>query len=259
MASIRSCRLWKAVLLLAAPLLLSGCAETLQNAFGNLGMPLAANPADTCSAEQTSLEKTGNFFGEKILTGAVLGAGGGALIGLIAGGNVQSVGLGALTGAVAGGAAAYWLALQQQQRDEQALATTVGGDLARENQHLSYTEIAFQNLMQCRDGQAVAIEADYRAGRISRRSAETRMLQVKGWAEQDITLARQIDGNIESRHQQFNYALTKLGPPASAGPAAPAVTHAETLASTNAALRDSFATRVATAQNSVASGFQLSS
>jgi hypothetical protein len=208
---------------LAVGLILTGCApSTGVGAFTQEGRIGPNDGSDSCYAQAQALDNTGNFFGQDILTGAAAGAVGGGIIGAIAGGNLKSALIGAAAGAAVGGAAGYWEALQQQGANNAQIEATVDSNLTTENQQIDATQAAFNNDMDCRFQQAETIRQQYAAGQLTQDQAQTQMAQVKTWAQRDLALAQEINGNIQSRGAQFDTAVSNLdnGQPAP-GSAAP--------------------------------------
>jgi hypothetical protein len=173
---------------------------------------------DACRPLLVALDSTGNFFGADIFQGAATGAGVGALagglIGGLATGSWRGAAIGALaggiTGGVVGGTNAYWSALQKQQMDQAALYSRVSLDLERENVAIDKTQLAFDQLEDCRFQQAAAINADYAAHRIDRATAEAAMTGVRQHVAKDIALARLINQQIQDRGQQFAVASSNV-------------------------------------------------
>jgi hypothetical protein len=202
--------------------LLSGCAP---GAFSTQSQRIGPdNGADSCRPQLVALDSTGNFFGASILQGAAIGAGTGALagglIGGLATGNWRGAGIGALAGGVAGGviggSTAYWQGLQQQRMDQAALYSRVSLDLERENVQIDKTQLAFDQLVECRYRQAAAINADYAARRINRPTAEAAMAGIRQLAARDVQLAKLINQQIQDRGQQFGVATNNVDPGAAA-------------------------------------------
>ena len=167
---------------------------------------------DSCRAQLVALDSTGNFFGESIIKGAATGALAGALIGGLAGGDWRGALIGAGAGLATGAAVGYWQALQQQRRDQAGMLAQVQSDLSRENVQIDRTQIAFDQLMDCRFRQAQAINADYRSHIIDRSQAEAHMAAVRQLAQHDVALAKQINAKIQQRGQQFEVAAENLTP-----------------------------------------------
>jgi hypothetical protein len=179
---------------------------------------------DTCRQQLVALDSTGNFFGADILQGAAAGAGIGALsgglIGGLATGSWRGAAFGALAGGIAGGVIggsnAYWSALQKQQMDQAALYSRVSLDLEHENVQIDKTQLAFDQLADCRFGQAAAINAAYVSHRIDRTTAEAAMALVRQRAAKDLQLARLINQQMQDRGQQFQVATSNVDPSAAA-------------------------------------------
>jgi hypothetical protein len=195
---------------LATACLLAGCA---QGPFSTQESRIGPDDGtDSCRPQLVALDSTGNFFGPDILKGAAIGAVTGATAGALFGQDLKGVLIGAAAGTAIGAASGYWVALQQQSSDQSVLFTQVQGDLERENAQIDRTQLAFDQLSECRFRQADAIRADYRAGRIDRPGALARMATVKARAQRDLALARQINNQIANRGQQFDVAADNLSP-----------------------------------------------
>lgn len=166
--------------LAASAVLVAGCAP---GALSTQSQRIAYDPpSDSCRPQVLALDSTGDVLGAQILTSAAIGAGVGALGGGLIGQNWQSALIGTGTGAVLGVATAYWAALQQQQIDRAALDTRVADDLARENAAIDRTQVAFDQLTDCRFRQAEGVRVACRGGRIDRPEAEADMAAIWAWA-----------------------------------------------------------------------------
>lgn len=207
-------RLRRAVAMTTAAALLAGCVTTREGRIG------ADDGGDACRAQVVALDSTGNFFAEDIIRGAALGAVGGALLGgLVAaasGGRGSNVATGAAIGAVAGGVAGgttgYFQARQQQAADQASLNRSIAGDLAAENAQLDRTQLAFDQLMDCRVASAQRVRDDLRAGRIARPQAEATMADLRARTQRDIQLAQSINGRITQRGAEFDTAIESVAP-----------------------------------------------
>lgn len=198
-----------AVSLLAVSLL-GGCAQgPLSTQTARIG---ADDGTDSCRANLVALDSTGNYFGADILKGAALGAIAGGISGALIGGDLKGALIGAGAGGLIGGAAGYWSGLQQQSQDQAVLRAQVRDDLQRENAQIDQTQRAFDALMDCRFRQAQTIQAAYRARQIDRPAALAQMAQVKQRAERDLGVARQINGQIAGRAEQYEVAADNLDP-----------------------------------------------
>ncbi|WP_144299592.1 YMGG-like glycine zipper-containing protein [Elioraea rosea] len=199
-------RLRQGVSLVAVAAMLGGCVTTQEQRIG------AADPSDQCRPYVVALDSTGNFFAEDIVKGAFIGAVGGAVLGGLLGGGARGAAIGAATGAIAGAATGYWVALNQQSRDQAVLATRVQNDLSRENAEIDRSQQAFNALMDCRFAQAKQVRTDVAEGRSTLEQGRARMAQIKGWADRDIALAQQINSKIASRGDEFVVAAENLQP-----------------------------------------------
>lgn len=197
---------FRAAAALTASLMLAGCVTTQA---GRIGMD---DGRDACRAQLVALDSTGNFFGEDILRGAAVGALGGALIGGLASGRWEGALIGAAVGAAAGGATGYFGAVQRQARDQAAVTAQIFNDLQRENAELDRTQVAFDQLLDCRYRAAENIRQGVRMGRISRDGAAAQLAEIRGRLTNDIALARTINGRIGTRGAEFETAMDNVLP-----------------------------------------------
>jgi hypothetical protein len=181
---------------------------------------------DSCRRQLVALDSTGDFFGAPILAGAAIGAATGGLAGALIGGNLKGALIGAAAGGVLGAAGGYLTALQQQHNDQAGMFNQMQGDIARENAQIDRTQIAFNQLVDCRFRQAQTIREAYAQRRMDRPQAVAAMAQIKSRAERDLALARQINEQISGRTQQFEVAADTLAPGTSAAMAPPPPTRA---------------------------------
>lgn len=197
---------FRATAVVCAGIMLSACVTTQAGRIG------ADDGSDNCRPQLVALDSTGNFFAEDIIKGAVIGAVAGGLIGGLASGNWRGAAIGAAAGAAVGGATGYFAAVQQQRRDQAGMFAQVKDDLGRENAQLDRTQVAFDNLTNCRFQQARQVRADLVAGRITRDQAQSRMALVRSRYDRDLQLARTINGQIGGRQEQFADAADNLSP-----------------------------------------------
>lgn len=199
--------------LLTAATMLGACVSTRAARIGG-------DDGDACRTQLVALDSTGNFFGEDILRGAAVGAVSGALLGgLLAvatgqrgGGIAAGAAIGAVGGGVVGGTAGYLSARQQQATDQASLSMAVAGDLAAENAQLDRTQIAFDQLMDCRFRTADQVRLDVQSGRIARPQASAAMDNIRARTQRDIQLAQTINGQIARRGAEFDTAIDTLAP-----------------------------------------------
>jgi hypothetical protein len=201
----------------AASILIAGCSTQM----GRIG---ADDGTDTCRSQLVQLDSTGNFFGEDIIRGAVIGAAGGAILGgVIAaarGGSGRNIATGAGIGAVAGGAVGaaggYLAARQRQAQDQAQLNQAIAGDLQTENASIDRSQRAFDLLMDCRFATAARIRQDFAAQRINRGQAQAALADVRGRVQRDVQLARTINERIGARGTEFDAAFDTVAPAAKA-------------------------------------------
>lgn len=189
----------------AAALMLAGCTTQA----GRIGLD---DGRDVCRAQLVQLDSTGNFFGEDILQGAAIGAVSGALIGGLATGRWQGALIGAAVGGAGGAAVGYYAAVQRQARDQQGVNQQIANDLGRENASLDRTQIAFDQLMDCRLRGAYAIREQVRTGRLDRNTATAQLGEIRQRVTGDLQLANLIGGRITSRGTQFDAAIDQVVP-----------------------------------------------
>src|SRR5690348_16702211 len=149
---VRAMRHRKVISALACLGLLTNCAQgTFSTREQRIGYDTGT---DSCRAQLVALDSTGDFFGADILKGAGIGALGGALAGGLISRNWQGALIGAGVGAATGAAVGYWQALQQRNQDQSVMMSQVQGDISRENAEIDRTQLAFDQLMDCRFRQA---------------------------------------------------------------------------------------------------------
>lgn len=191
---------------LAAALLLAGCVTTQAGRIG------PDDGRDACRPQLLALDSTGEFYGEQILQGAAIGAASGALIGGLASGRWQGALIGAAVGGASGAAIGYYAALQRQAADQQALFLQMSKDLSSENAQLDRTQIAFNNLVDCRLRSAERVRETLRAGRTDRATAQAQMAEIRGRFQADLALAQSINGRIGTRGAEFDTAIDSAIP-----------------------------------------------
>ena len=192
------------VALLTTSIVLPGCVTTREDRIGR------NDGTDACYQYRVALDSTGDYYGEDMIKGAALGAVTGAALGLLATGNARGALVGAAVGAAAGGLGGYWQAKMQQGRDQAILGVLT--DLDKENQNLNKTQVALDQLVNCRRSEIARIKADYKAKRVTREVAETRMALVRQQLEKDYEIAAKINGNVIKRRDEFLFAADQISP-----------------------------------------------
>lgn len=210
----RAGRIRRGVAALTAAVMLAGCVTTREGRLGG------DDGSDPCRAQLVALDSTGNFFAEDIIRGAAMGAVGGAILGGVLaaatgrrGGDILGgAAIGALGGAVVGGTSGYLASRQRQAGDQASLDRAIAGDLATENASLDRTQIAFNQLMDCRFAAASRVRADWRAGRLTQPQAEAQLASVRAATQRDVQLAQSINQRIGQRGAEFDTAFDSVAP-----------------------------------------------
>jgi hypothetical protein len=203
----------RSVASITALAMLAGCSTQM----GRIGPD---DGRDACRAFVVQLDSTGDFYGEDILRGAAIGAGTGAIAGgLLAAATgrrgsdiLAGAAIGAVAGGVIGGTAGYIQARQRQAANQGALVQAVGGDIANENRQLAATQLAFNQLVDCRVNAAGRIRADVRGGRMSRDQGMALLTYQRDLMRRDVALARTINEKIGTRGGEFDTAIETLAP-----------------------------------------------
>jgi hypothetical protein len=203
----------RSVASITAAAMLAGCSTQV----GRIGVD---DGRDACRAYVVQLDSTGDFYGEDILRGAAIGAGTGAIAGgLLAAATgrrgsdiLAGAAIGAVAGGVIGGTAGYIQARQRQAQDQGALVQAVGGDIRNENRQLEATQLAFNQLVDCRVNTANRIRADVRGGRVSRDQGLALMSYQRDLMRRDVALAQTINQKIGTRGGEFDTAIETISP-----------------------------------------------
>jgi hypothetical protein len=205
-AAARHRPLYRAACLTVAGVMLAGCMSTRAGRIG------ADDGTDPCRAQVVALDSTGNFFAEDIVRGAAVGAVGGGLIGGIATGRWQGALAGAVIGGVVGGAGGYLAALQRQSQDQAVLYRNVRNDMERENLEIDRSQVAFNQLLDCRYNSAQRVRTAHRQGRLDAATARAELQQIQGRMRNDVAIAQRIGEQIRTRGAEFDTALDTLQP-----------------------------------------------
>lgn len=193
-------------------LALPGCSTQSQRIGADDG-------SDVCRRQRVALDSTGDFFAEDIVKGAAIGAAIGGLSGLLAGRNTRSALLGGVAGGALGAAGGYWKARQQQASDQASLYRTISSDIQRDNASIDKTQLAFNQLVDCRRSEASRVRGDLSAGHLNRAQAQAAMAAVRERSLGDLRIAQAINDKIQERGNDFTFANNQLssGTPGEAG------------------------------------------
>lgn len=183
---------------------------------GCQGMPGlgSTDPNDVCRDERAALQKTGDYFTESVVTGAVIGAVAGVGLALLTGGRGASLAAPLIAGAFVGAAGGYLKALHEKnQGDKAAMQKAAHTDISAANQELDKTQIAFDQLVSCRQREALSIRDALALGKLQRPEAEQQMAAVRARYQQDVAIARDISKKIDERSSGFSNAAENLSTP----------------------------------------------
>jgi hypothetical protein len=198
--------LTRATALLTATVMLAGCVTTQAGRIG------ADDGRDVCRQYLVALDSTGDYYGEDILQGAAVGALGGALVGGLASGSWQGALIGAAVGGATGAAVGYYSALQRQARDQAGIFAQMSSDLSRENAQLDRTQVAFDQLTDCRLRVAQTVRDAVKSGRLSRDVGTAQLAEIRARFQGDIQVAQRINQSITGRGAQFDAAFDNALP-----------------------------------------------
>jgi hypothetical protein len=167
---------------------------------------------DVCRDQRAALRSYGDYFAQDMLIGGSIGAVAGGIVGVA---THQSVGttLGlAAGGAAIGAGAGYWAAVSQKNADMGARERQITTDINAQNAKIDGAQGAFNKLLDCRRQEAAHLRADVAAGRISQTDGGKQMADIRSRYQSDIDLAKKIDGNINARSADLEYANEQIKP-----------------------------------------------
>jgi hypothetical protein len=169
-----------AVTVFAALSLLAGCAQPSAR-DGRIG---ADDGTDSCRTQLVALDSTIDFFGGDILDVGAPGASAGSDLS----------------------------AQLPRNRDQASLSASVAADLERENAGLDRTQLAYDQLMDCRFGQAQRIRALVANGSLDRASGRAQMAQLRERTQREIALAQVTSQNVNKRGAEFDTIVETIAP-----------------------------------------------
>lgn len=190
------------VMVSAGSLALSGCAEAPHNYTTAAG--------DVCVAERQQLKSFQDYFFQSMVQGAAIGAVGGAMAGLLLGGDAKGALIGAGTGAIIGGVGGYYSAKAKATSNPVQLTQSVYTDVNNENTQIDSLTASFQRLSECRLRSAQAVKADYAAGKINQADAQAKLNQIKSWYLEDISFAESLGAKMNERGAEYDNASGEL-------------------------------------------------
>lgn len=165
---------------------------------------------DNCLEARQPFSRIKNFQGNRIAGGALIGAGLGALVGVLGNSgkqNKSSVLPTVLAGAAAGGAAGYLSSISQDQRNKDELRAAIDADFDPVMNQYSALPGQLEALGQCRRTQIETVEREAGAATLSRKEAEKRLASIEKWIAEDdrvIAKASGIQGQTVTTFAQAN-------------------------------------------------------
>lgn len=178
----------------------------------------SARFADNCREARQPFSRIKNFQGSRIASGALIGAGLGALVGVLGDSgkrNKSSVLPTVLAGAAAGGAVGYLGSISQDQRNKDELRAAIDADFNPAMNQYSSLPGQLEALGQCRRTQIKTVEKEVGLATISRKEAEKRLAKIEKWIAEDdrvIAKASGIQGKTVTTFAQANAVADGVDP-----------------------------------------------
>lgn len=195
----------------ALALVLQGCSGS---GVGGMFNSLAGydDPSDPCNYARQPLLESGRTFSQSIITGAAIGALGGAAAGATFSRNsAQGAGFGALAGGVLGAMSGYLAAKQEQARTQGELIASIDRDAASDNRSLVSARNAIGTLTRCRRKQVADTDRAYRSHAITAAQAKQELEKVHGQMRADDQLIGEVLGKVGERTQTYVSAKEQAG------------------------------------------------
>ena len=192
-------------LLVALPMVLgivTGCVSTATTRPDDAG--------DSCATERAELRGAQDYYSRAIVQGAAIGGLVGGVAGWLVGDSKRATAIGAATGALAGGIGGYLMAKQRVATDAAALNDSVLRDVVGENQEIDKATLAFAKLRDCRFTSAAMVKEDFRAGRLTRGQAVTRLDDLRRRFDADLQIAEEVGAKMSERAREFSHASDQL-------------------------------------------------
>lgn len=192
---------WVLAASLTAPLL-PGCASK----YGEERTVVNYYPA--CYRPIRDLRESEHNVAKSTAGGAMLGAIGGALIGLLAsGGKWEGAVVGGAGGAVAGTVAGNIYGTRQQEADDNRRLASYLQDIDGDISNLDVVSAAARNSLQCYDRQFSVLLNDIRSKSITREGAQARYAEIASGREEAISILGEAASQARNLDQQYEQAL----------------------------------------------------
>lgn len=181
--------------------LCGGCASK----YGEQKTQASYYPA--CYQPIQDLRGSENTVTRNTAGGALLGAFGGAMIGLLTTGKWQGAVVGAATGGVAGTMLGNMYGRKQQEKDDNTRLNSYLQDLDGDISNLDVAGAAARTSLQCYDRQFQALLTDIRARQITREAAEKRFAEICSGREEAIAILGNAAQHGQNLSQEYENAF----------------------------------------------------
>ncbi|MEO5334026.1 MAG: glycine zipper domain-containing protein [Magnetococcus sp. YQC-5] len=171
--------------------------------------------SDRCYAQLKTMDALGDFYGEDMIKGALMGAAAGAGIGLLTGHGAEGVLVGAAAGAAVGAAGGYWHSQMQKGRAQAKLAAIQ--DMNKEMAKYDETKTAAKLLAACRSESLKILKQDYKAKRITAAGFKTQLAAFDRLHQKDLAVWNLIKEQSSKRLNEFDLAAKEYDRAEAAG------------------------------------------
>lgn len=187
--------------MVASLLMVTGCASK----YGE--QHTTVNYYPSCYRPIKDLRDRENTVAKSTATGAVLGAAGGALIGLLTTGKWQGAVMGAAVGGVGGTMVGAAHGQQQQQRDDNIRLNRYLQEIDGDISNLDIASAAARTSLQCYDREFQALLRTIRSRQISREAAQSRYVEIQNGREEAIAILGDVVNQGANLDQQYEQAF----------------------------------------------------
>lgn len=190
-----------AIAIIGSVFLCGGCASK----YGEQQTQVNYYPA--CYRPIQDLRGGENTVAKNTAGGALLGAFGGAMIGLLTTGKWQGAVMGAATGGVAGTMIGNMYGRKQQERDDNIRLASYLQDIDGDISNLDVTSAAARTSLQCYDREFQALLGEIRTRRISREAAAARFAEISNGRQEAIAILGNAAEYGRNINQEYENAL----------------------------------------------------
>lgn len=192
-----------ALLIPGADKMIAGAAEGIANGLTNTHIDIKVDPDDSCGSQRIALGESRNYFLKSIISGALVGAATGVVIGLLTGGAGKAIAQAAAGGALVGGITGAVQANQQEIAGAQSLQASLGSEVLSEYKEIDKASQSFIRLRDCRFSAARTVKSSYRAKRITHDQAQQKLTRLNTLFDEDIVMAEDIGVKMSERAKTY--------------------------------------------------------